>query len=287
MSDHKNLIRIASGLPVGDPTRKAILAALGGPHVASLNVTAASPDTEDFIEWVLATKSDDRIKESVAIRFLELKSKRQPKPYAPSTRKTGDLMVGEMVYVDASKNTNPMNTDTCDLYNGKVATITGVTSDGLTCSLHNGDKANYSVDLSGQKAFFTGFASGKSTGLFRYTAKSDFVDRFDGPKILFEAVYLRKESTKVDPGRIEEIEAYVDRGSMMGQTRSRNYYTGTLGTFAISEKDQMYFGLVAQQRESVQSTMNPTTGKLLYLGVIGQRPQGWKADAVTLGLRAE
>ena len=225
-------------------------------------MTAASPDTEDFIEWVLATKSDDRIKESVAIRFLELKSKRQPKPYAPSTRKTGDLMVGEMVYVDASKNTNPMNTDTCDLYNGKVATITGVTSDGLTCSLHNGDKANYSVDLSGQKAFFTGFASGKSTGLFRYTAKSDFVDRFDGPKILFEAVYLRKESTKVDPGRIEEIEAYVDRGSMMGQTRSRNYYTGTLGTFAISEKDQMYFGLVAQQRESVQSTMNPTTGKL-------------------------
>ena len=34
MSDHKNLIRIASGLPVGDPTRKAILAALRGSHVA-------------------------------------------------------------------------------------------------------------------------------------------------------------------------------------------------------------------------------------------------------------
>jgi hypothetical protein len=286
MSDRAILIRLAASLPVGDASRHAILDFLQGNRFASLDKAALAADTEDFIEWVLATKQDSKLSESAAQRFLEAKAKREPsQPAAPgeSTRKTGPLGKGELVSVDASKNTNPMNVDACDRFNGKVATITDVTADGLLLAFHKGDVASFSDDLTGQTALFNGFASGKATGLYRYTPKSVVVENATGSGVLFEVVYLRA-GEKVDSTRAEQIESYVDRGSMIGESRSRVYYTGSLGKFAFNQQGELYFGLVAQQRDTAMTFINPVKGKLLYLGVAGQRPKGWKDEAIQLGI---
>jgi hypothetical protein len=280
MNDRLHLLRLAASLPKGDGNRRAILA-----RVASMSKQAFSPDSEDFVEWVLATK-DHPMKESQVRTFLEKMAKREPsQPAAPgeSTRKTGPLGKGELVSVDASKNTNSLNVDSCVRFDKRVATITDVTSDGLVLAFHKGDVASFDENLSGQIAAFNGFASGKTTGLYRYTPKAVVDENASGSRVLFEAVYIRG-GERVDTSRAEQIEAYVDAGSLKGESRSRIYYTGGLGKFAFNQQGELYFGLIAQQRDTAMTFINPTKGRLLYLGVIGHRPQGWKLEAAQLGL---
>ena len=272
----EHMIRTAAALPEGSADRRALLAAIK---------VAIAPDTEDFVEWVLATQKP--MSESEMVRFLEAKLGRTPDP-APakgqSGRKTGPLEVGEKVSIDKTKNTNTLNTDACEQYHYRVGLVSEKTAEGLVLQFYRGNKDLWTEDLTSDKQLFNGFASGAKTGLFRYTPKSDYVDSNVDKKILFECVYLRG-GTSIDTSRTEQIEQYVERGTLQGEARSTVYYTGLVGRFAENQRGEVYFSLVAQQRDSTATTLNPKTGQLLYIGVAGKRPGGWMEEAVKLGLR--
>ena len=268
------MIRTASGLPKGSPDRRLLAAQLR---------VAVSPDTEKFVEWVLATQVP--MSEATVTRLLESKLGRTPTPApAPgaSSRKSGPLEVGEKVLVDKTKNTNPANMDACEQYHNRVAQVSEKTSGGLVVHFYEGDSDHPSDKLTAEKQFFDGFASGQKTGLYRWTPRSDYQEANVDKMVLFEAVYLKQGQT-VDTRRMESIEDYVEKGALQGESRSRVYYTGVVGRFAENQKGEVYFTLSTTQRDT-PTTFNPKQGKLLYIGIAGKRPGGWKAEATSLGL---
>jgi hypothetical protein len=274
----EQMIRTAAALPKGSDARRQLVSAIK---------VAISPDTADFVGWVLATQ--DAMKEDDMVRFLEAKLGRTPDP-APAKGQSGrkspttPLAVGEKVMVDRTKNANPLNTDACEQYHNRVGQISDVTNEGLVVAFYRGNMDSWADDLTGEKQLFNGFQSGQKSGLYRWTPKSAIVDSSTDKKILFECVYLRGGTT-VDTRRMEQIKQYVEQGLSRGESRSEIYYTGLVGRFAENQQGEVYFGLVAQQRD-VPTFINPKKGKLLYLGVAGKRPGGWKEEAVKLGLRA-
>lgn len=269
------MIRTAASLPKGSEERRTLIAAIK---------VAVSPDTEDFVEWVLATQSP--MSESGMTRFLESKLGRTPTP-APaagaSGRKTGPLDLGEKVLIDKTKNTNTLNVDACEQYHNRVAQVAEKTPQGLVVQFYEGTSDIPSDKLTQEKQFFDGFASGQKTGLYRWTPRSDYQDNNVEKKVLFEAVYLRGGTT-VDVRRTESIEEYVNNGVLKGESRSTVYFTGLVGRFAENQQGEVYFTLSSMQRDT-PVTINPKKGRLLYLGIAGKRPGGWMADAVQLGLR--
>jgi hypothetical protein len=273
----EHMIRTAAALPEGSADRRALLAAIK---------VAIAPDTEDFVEWVLATQKP--MSESEMVRFLEAKLGRTPDP-APAKGQSGrkspttPLSVGEKVMVDKTKNANPLNTDACEQYHNRVAQIAEVTNEGLIVQFYRGNMDSWADELTGEKQLFNGFQSGQKSGLYRWTPKSAIVENSTDKKILFECVYLRG-GTSVDTRRMEQIEQYVEQGVLKGESRSTVYYTGLVGRFAENQQGEVYFGLVAQQRD-VPTFINPKKGQLLYIGVAGKRPGGWMEEAVKLGLR--
>ena len=274
--DLPKMIRTAASLPVGSDERRILVAALK---------VAVSPDTEDFVEWVIATQAP--MTEQQVTRYLETKLGRAPTP-APaagaSGRKSGPLDIGEKVLIDKTKNTNTLNSDACERYHNRVAQVAEKTPTGLVVQFYEGNNDVPSNTLTSEKQFFDGFASGQKTGLYRWTPRSDYQDANVEKKLLFEAVYLRG-GMGVDTRRMESIEDYINSGTLKGETRSSVYYTGVVGRFAENQKGEVYFTLSTMQRDTPTS-INPKTGKLLYIGVAGKRPGGWKDEAVALGLRA-
>jgi hypothetical protein len=280
---------MAASLPAGSPQRRHILDRLEATRTASLSKLAVSADTEDFIEWVLKTQAP--MKSDKVERIIEMATGMTPKaPSAKAPRKTGDLSVGETVLVDRYKNTNPANTDACEQYHNRVGMVESLTSSGVSIAFYRGDAENPSTDLSGDKQFFDGLATGKSSGLYRWTPKPAYASGVGdgeggGKRIMFELVYLR-EGQAVDRRSIEQIEKYVEMGEQKGENRSRVYYTGLIVNFAYGQDGSMYFGLAAQQRDR-PTFINPSKGKLLYIAPLGKRPAGWKAEAIELGIRTD
>lgn len=278
----KNL-RIASKLPKGHPRRLQIIASVLEQVKASNGTTrtALSTDTEDFIEWVLATQ--DPMNPNSVQRFLESKSGREPKaPEDKKPAKKGPLAIGETVMIDKTKNVNPVNVDACEQYHNRVGTVDSNTSEGMVIAFYKGDTDRPSTELSGDKQFFDGLTSGKDTGVYRWTPRTDYMAGATS-MVQFEAVYLRADQTAPDQRRMEVIEKYIEMGEQKGENRSRVYYSGPLVGFAYSKKGTMYFSLATSQRDYPVS-MNPTEGKLLYIGILGKRPSGWKQDAIEKGL---
>lgn len=284
-NDRSTMIRKAHSLPKGSDERREILATL---KEADLAKEAMSKGTEDFIEWVLMTQQDNPWSQNQVQRFLEAKTGREPTP-APakgqSKMKRGPLQEGEKVRVDARKlaDGGQNDPDLVAQYDNRVGVIDKVTPEGLLVKFYQGDKDRPSDELSGDKHLFIGFASGKKTSLYRWTPKSVMDERPGGQGTQFEAVYFRNKGGKVDTRRVEEVEAYVDRGSQRGESRSKVYYSGYLAKFAFNQKGQLYFRLNAQQRVDWTS-LNPKQGKLIYLGVMNKRPPGWKQEAAELGI---
>ena len=269
------MIRTAAEMPKDHPDRRGLLAAIK---------VAVSPDTEDFVEWVLATQ--DPIPESAMVKFLEAKLGQSPEP-APAKgaapRRTGDLEVGEKVLVDKTKNTNTLNTDACAMYHNRVGQISDVSPAGLVVQFYEGDNNNPSIKLTSEKQLFNGVASGKKTGLYRWTPRPDYQQSSPYKKVLFEVVYLRG-GTNIDRRRMDVNEDYVNKGTLQGENRSVVYYTGNVGRFAFNQEGEAYFTLSIAQRDT-PTTFNPVKGKLLYIGVAGHRPGGWEDEAVKMGLR--
>ncbi len=273
--DLPKMIRTAASLPKGSAERRDLIAAIK---------VAVSPDTEDFVEWVLATQAP--MTEAQVTHYLEAKLGRTPTP-APaagaSGRRTGPLDIGEKVLIDKTKNTNTLNGDACERYHNRVAQIAEKTPTGLVVQFYEGNNDIPSDTLTQEKQFFDGFASGQKTGLYRWTPRSDYQDSNVEKKLLFEAVYLRG-GTGVDTRRMENIENYVNKGVLQGETRSTVYFTGLVGRFAENQQGEVYFTLSSMQRDT-PVTINPKKGKLLYIGIAGKRPGGWMAEAESLGLR--
>jgi hypothetical protein len=269
------MIRTAASLPKGSPERRNLLAALR---------VAVSPDTEDFVEWVLLTQSP--MSENQVTKYLESKLGRVPAP-APaagaSGRRTGPLDVGEKVLVDKTKNTNTLNMDACDRYHNRVAQVSEKTPQGLVVQFYEGDSNIPSNTLTPEKQYFDGTASGQKTGLYRWTPRTDYQEANVGKMVLFETVYLRA-GMNVDTRRTQYVEDYINQGTLKGEARSSVYFTGVLGRFAENQQGEVYFTLSSMQRDA-PVTFNPTKGKLLYIGIAGKRPGGWKDQAVSLGIR--
>lgn len=271
----EQMVRTASSLSPESDERRTLMAAIK---------VAIAPDTEDFVEWVLATQKP--MTESEMTRFLEMKLGRKPKP-APnkgvSSRSTGLLNVGEKVLVDKTKNTNTLNTDACERYHNRVAQVADKVPEGLIVQFYEGNNDIPSDNLTQEKQFFNGFASGSETGLYRWTPRTDYQERAVEKKTLFEVVYL-KGGTAVDVRRTEAIEEYVQKGVLQGETRSTVYFTGVVGRFAENQQGEVYFTLSSMQRDT-PTTISPKKGRLLYIGIAGKRPEGWKEEAIQLGLR--
>lgn len=242
---------------------------------------ALAKDTEDFIEWVLATQ--EKMNPNAVQRFLEQKLGREPvEPIPGKKRNTGPLQKGETVLVNARNNTNPLNVDACEAYHNRVGMVEDVGDGGLTIAFYTGNAETPSTTLSGDKHFFDGVQSGKKSGLYRWTPKTTYQEHAVGKKVLLEVVYLRA-GQRVDQRSIEQIERYVDLGEQKGENRSRVYYTGLVGKFAYGKDGDMYFALSSQQRDR-PTFISPAKGKVLYIGVAGRRPAGWKQEAVEMGL---
>lgn len=269
------MIRTAASLPKGSDERRVLASALK---------VAVSPDTEDFVEWVIATQKP--MSEEQVTRYLEAKLGRSPTP-APaagaSGRRSGPLDIGEKVLIDKSKNTNTLNSDACAQYHNRVAQVSEKTPTGLVVQFYEGNNDTPSSVLTAEKQFFDGFASGAKTGLYRWTPRSDYQEANVDKMLLFEAVYFRA-GQGVDTRRMEVIENYIDQGSLKGESRSAVYFTGVVGKFAENQSGEVYFTLSVMQRDT-PTTLNPKKGKLLYIGIAGKRPGGWKDEATALGLR--
>lgn len=267
------LIRVASRFPAGHPNRVAILDLLQGRTPKK----AVSSETESFVQWVLATKTP--MNPGQVQRFLEQKLGRTPTEASDSPaskKKTGPLEKGETVQVNSYKNTNPLNVDACKTYHNRIGFIDDVGSDGVTVAFYKGDSDNPSDIPSGDKQFFSGKTSGKDSGLYRWTSRPQYQERAVEKRIGFELVYFA-EKPNLDRRSLEQIQEYVERGMAKGESRDRAYLTGQVGTFAFNKSGEMYFGFMAQQRDRPTS-INPSKGQLLYIGVLGQRPSGWVQD---------
>jgi len=282
-TDRSAMIRLASSLPAGSEERRHILSALSE-REASVEKVAISEDTENFIEWVLATQS--KMNPNAVVNFIEKKTGLEPKqPAAKKPARRGPLQLGETVLVNERKNTNPLNVDACKAYHNRVGMVEKIGDEGLTIAFYKGDNEHPSTELSGDKQYFDGLGSGKTTGLYRWTPKPAYAESGDGSRRMFEVVYLRAGQS-VDQRSMEQIEQYVDRGTQKGENRNRAYYSGRIINLAISKKGQPYFSMAVQQRDRPVH-MNPVEGKVLYIGPIGGRPSGWERDAIEMGLAAK
>ena len=203
-------------------------------------------------------------------------------PTAGTPAKRGPLQMGETVLVNARNNTNPLNVDACDAYHNRVGMVDAISSEGVTVAFYRGDAESPSTDLSGDKQFFDGLKTGKTSGLYRWTPKPAYQEGAVKKGTLFEVVYLRA-GQRVDQRSMEQIERYVDMGEQRGQSRSRVYYSGYVGKFAYGKDGSMYFALSAQQRDR-PTFISPKKGQVLYIGLAGKRPGGWKAQAAEMGL---
>jgi hypothetical protein len=279
MSDlRSNLIRVASTFPVGNPNRVAILNMLREHDDVSVK-TAASPETEAFIAWVIATQK--KMTPDQVQRFLEQKLGREPvEAVERAPAKRGPLEKGETVLVNALNNTNALNVDACKDYHNRVGFIDDIGSDGVTVAFYKGDAENPSDIPSGDKQFFDGKETGKKTGLYRWTSRAQHQERSVEKRIGFEVIYFAEKPT-VDKRSLEQIQEYVEKGVDKGESRSRAYYSGQVGVFTYNKSGEMYFSLVAQQRDR-PTFINPSKGQLLYIGIMGHRPAGWMKDATEM-----
>lgn len=260
--DFKSSIRLASRLNRGDHKRREILKKIAEERFAAQGKVAFSPETAAFVDWVVTNK--EPMSESAASSWVsKFLGGKEPKPYEKKEKPRKTLAVGDMVQFKPDK-APPENLDLFEedgaLLNRikyKPGTIEAIDSDHTT------------VKIEGNTIKFFGTKTGVSTGLYRFTPKSNY----EGSKKLVEVVYFSKPG-EAEPYRKHVVQEYIDRAP--DQKRKRPYYSGPILGFAISKEGNTYFTVQAQQRPYPVS-ITPKKGKLLYLGQLKKRPN-WKGD---------
>ena len=186
-------------------------------------------------------------------------------------------MVGEKVIVDKTKVVNPKNMDECALYHDRIGFVEEINTQGITISFYRGTKSAPSKELAGEKAFFEGKSSGKSTGLFRYSFKREPQERQSMEVVQLEVVYLKKGDTFDFSSKVRVLD-------YLQPTENKSnlfYFTGMVTDFAIGRDGDMYFKLKTAQHPN-EITISPAKGQLLYLGLRGHRPSGWLEEAISM-----
>lgn len=238
-----------------------------GETMMSIDRKAFTDESADFVQWCLMKK--DRVSASGAERFLEKLGLEKQIAVPGAGPKRGPLELGELVRVDKTKNTDSANVDACEKYHDHVGNIFDVNPGNVVVQFPNHERVQ-----------FIGNTSGASTGLYRHSP----AEMADKPgRAVIEVVYVSdKTAPPPSADRIEMVREYVEKGLATGESRVDIYYTGL--PFKMADgKSGFYFSFFPTQRSTPISgayprSINPTKGDLYYLGVLGHRPGGWKAE---------
>lgn len=222
---------------------------------------AFTQESVDFVRWCLL--KDDRMSGHDARVVLE----RMGLELSQSSKKSGTLVEGESVAVQAGTNTNPLNVEACEKFDQQVGVVQSV---GRTTV----------VAFGSIKVEFSGVEPGKATGLLRHKPAATNVG-----KPMLEIVYIRDPNASVSQYSKQMVNQYIEQGLASGESRSEVYYSGLFNAMAVGGNG-FYFNISSQQRGLVNDqnyrAFNPQKGKLLYVGRLGKRPGGWKADLARL-----
>lgn len=248
-------------------------------HTASVSAktaatikTAFSEESEQFVAWCIM--KNDKLSVNECQRILDKLGVPMQEEGVKQTR--GPLEKGEMVRCDAKKNTNQLNTQVCEQFDGKVGHVVDVDGDALVVEFTDAVR-NYG------KGRFEGKESGSKTGLYRYTP-SDAGGANE--RAMVECIYIKDPASKPNADRIDQIQEYVQQGADRGENRSRIYYSGNPLKQGMG-KNGYYFTVFSAQRDQFPTSINPAKGQVLYLGRMGGRPGGWKAEFARMVAAAE
>lgn len=267
----RKMMRTASEDPAarqGLLPRIARLLKVGGPVPARLSTPtpkAAGVDTAAFAAWAIMR---NKVYTEAEVRAV---LDRLQVPFSVAAEKTppkrGPLQVGESVYADKYKNTNEMNTDICARYHLQMGQVEKVEADAVIVRFED----NRLVRFEG------GNKAGRDIGLYRGIPATVVEQRPTG-RAAIEVVYISDKNAKA-PSKtsVEQVLAYVEAGELKGEKRNKSYFSGLCLKQSEGEKGY-YFTIFSQQRDRFPRSMNPKLGTLLYVGRLGGRPGGWKAE---------
>ena len=261
----KDLIKLASKDPrVAADVIPALRDMVTPPSVrlASQVKEAFNEKSEQFVAWCVMRDDKwtvaecQRVLDKIGVPFVETLA-------AP---KRGPLEKGERVKVNAVVNVNPKNTDVCTAHDGQTGFVDDVGSDFLVIEF----EAPW-----GGKARFEGVTSGKETGLGRQKALSEESTKRAG----IEVVYISKTDAP-PPSKLslKRVQDYLDKGFAAGESRFDIYHMGMATVQTTNKEGQYYFKFTSTARDNDYRSMNPVTGKVLYIGLLGHRPGGWESD---------
>ena len=226
----------------------------------------AGKDTAAFAAWAIARGKkytpDEcrRVLDRLKVPFIAQSERKAPK--------RGPLAVGETVSPDMYNNNNEMNADACKKYHKQYGEVEHIDRDGIAVRFDDGKLVRFEGDNK----------PGKSLGIGRATRPSVVSERQVG-KAAIEVIYLSDKNAK-PPTKSQTMAVleYVQKGELKGEKRNRSYYSGLALKQAENKAGQMYFTVFAQGRDTFPRSINPVKGTVLYIGRLGGRPGGWKAD---------
>jgi hypothetical protein len=231
------------------------------PYLLPLLKKQAAEDTADFVLWALCTQS--KIPTAKVIDFLE----RHGVPVVESTPpKKGLLQEGELVEIQVvSAKTAPLEVIEMlrpyDLQKGNIIKVDGMDA---TIKFQGGDV----LTVPG------GAMSGMSSGVYR-TSQAEDTSKMKHIEIVY---YAREDAPPPSNVQLQVLKEYVDRGVAKGEERNPNYFSGFVANIKINKEGHPYFMLWSQQRGGRPRTMSPEKGTVLYIGLVGRRPPGWRAE---------
>ncbi len=233
-------------------------------HDASADKQAGR-DTAAFAAWAIARDKKYSLNECQAVLdrlkvpFIALADRKAPK--------RGPLAVGETVSPDAYSNTNEANADACKKYHKQYGEVEHIDRDGIAVRFDDRKLIRFEGDNK----------PGKSLGIGRATRPSVVTERSEG-RAAIEVIYISDKNAKPPTkSQIMQVQDYVDKGLLKGEKRNRSYYSG-LALKQAEGKNGYYFTVFAQGRDTFPRSVNPKKGTVLYIGRLGGRPGGWKAE---------
>lgn len=231
---------------------------------------AFSDESAMFVAWCLMKNDKWSVNECQAL----LDRAGIPMQEGTTKQTRGPLSKGEMVKVQAVVNANPKNTDICQTYDGLTGSVTDIDGDAVVVTFDHGKGT----------ARFDGTEPGKKTGLGRHTPISEET----GKKAALEVIYISEKNEK-PPSKLslKLVEEYVEKGMKAGENRSDIFHSGMGLKQALNKEGQYYFSIFSAQRDQYPRSISPVKGQLLYLGLLGKRPGGWKSEFAQMVAKAE
>ena len=239
------------------------------PHLLPLLAkTAVAKDTTDFVSYVMSTMAP--MSEHDVVAFLKQRCKISISP--PFQKRTGPrFRTGDRIEIRAHKHQDIATKGTYLEYNGKVGTVVQIDGADVLCKMDTGG-----TDM---PVRFTRGMSPRGVGIYKYTPP--FV--IEGSPAI-EMIYLRDVDARTTADQRLTVDVYL-AGAKKYEERAATYYTGHVAAVAYTKTGKVYFRKCPQQRMRVDPaaeggleyrTFSPTAGKVLYIGLLGHRPDNWK-----------